>query len=122
MARRLSDGERALRAITEAEHSRAIEDALTLFGWRWTHFRTSWTRGRWRTPVSGDPGFPDYLAVRGGRVLAIEAKREAGRLTPEQEAWLAALEAAGVETHVVRPSGLEAFLETLRRPNTSAGP
>jgi len=112
---------RALRAIhrhqLEAAVCRDLEEAFRLGGWSFLHFPDS--RG------SHTVGWPDYFAARGGgpdlpgtvgEVVAIEAKREHGRLTPEQVAWLERLRGCGIECHVVRPSTVVALRERLLRP------
>lgn len=113
MSARLTTQERTLREISEADHCKAIEDALDLFGWRWSHWRTAWSRGRFQTPVTGHPGFPDYVCVRPPELLFIEAKRELGKVEPHQQEWIDALNGVG-ECIVSRPSGLEELLERLR--------
>jgi hypothetical protein len=51
-------------------------------------------------------GFPDLAIVSHGRLLMRELKRQSGRVTPEQKAWLAALADAGVDAGVWRPADL----------------
>jgi len=100
---------------SERDFATAVEDALRLYSWKFTHFRPAMKQnGRWVTALSGDKGFPDYFCVRGPRALAIELKSDTGRLTPEQSAWLGALEAAGIETWVMRPRDMDRLLEVLR--------
>jgi hypothetical protein len=99
--------------VTEREFQRAVTDALTLFGWRWCHFRPGRTQRGWRTALTGAAGFPDLVAVR-DRVLLIELKGEAGRLSDEQRRWLADLGSAGADVHCWRPSDWPAIEETLR--------
>ena len=61
--------------------------------------------GRYITPVAADgKGFPDLLMVRGKRGVAAELKSEKGRLTQDQEHWLLALGAAGIEVYEWRPA------------------
>lgn len=51
-----------------------------------------------------DPGFPDAILAKDGRVLAIEFKTERGKLSIAQGAWLYNLSARGqVETYCWRP-------------------
>lgn len=90
---------------TEAQFSSWLEDSLTLFKWKWVHSRPAFDRGGWRTAMSGDKGYPDYVAVKDGRLLFLEAKSERGSVMPEQREWLAALGAvAGVTARLVKPS------------------
>lgn len=51
-------------------------------------------------------GFPDLILLR-DRLVAVELKRETGKLTVEQAGWIHALLAAEVETYVLRPRNLE---------------
>lgn len=44
---------------------------------------------------SGNAGIPDVMAVRDGRLLAIEVKRPGGNPTLLQERWLAKLRGKG---------------------------
>jgi len=63
------------------------------------------------------PGFPDLVIVVGGRILYREVKLGAGRLTAEQEEWLAALTAAGADAAVWRfPADWPAALRELGLP------
>lgn len=108
--------------MTEADLQRTVCEMLTLFGWRWAHFRPARTEKGWRTAMSGHPGFPDIVAVRGqvgdASIKFIELKGPKGRLTKDQCAWLAMLNNAGGEsytpygakTHVWFPSDLESGL------------
>ncbi len=49
-------------------------------------------------------GFPDLVLVRGERLLVRELKTDRGGVTGAQIAWLAALQMAGVDATVWRPS------------------
>lgn len=54
--------------------------------------------------VHSEPGFPDIIAVRDGRVLAIEVKSAKGKATKSQRAWLEQLNRVpGVDAMIVRP-------------------
>jgi VRR-NUC domain len=90
--------------VTEKDFQKAVTDALTVFGWRWCHFRPARTNPCWRTAMSGSPGFPDLVAVRGDRIIYVELKAANGELRDEQRSWLSALGAAGAEVHCWRPS------------------
>lgn len=94
--------------MTEAALERAVEEAATLSRWRVYHTRDS--RG-------SNPGFPDLVLVRRGRLIFAELKTERGRVSPDQKGWLEALEfvgdlvqmphdrgEVGVEVYVWRPA------------------
>lgn len=50
-------------------------------------------------------GYPDLTLVKGGRLLFVELKSEAGKTTAAQRAWLCLLGAVpGVEVYEWRPS------------------
>jgi hypothetical protein len=84
-----------LPAMTERMLQDAVvELALTL---KWRTYHTYDSR-------RSNPGWPDLILVRRNRIVAIELKSAKGRVSVEQLAWFGALEAAGVECHVYRPS------------------
>ncbi len=69
-----------LRSITESEESlQGKVEHLLIIG-RWAYYHT------WRSDHSV-AGFPDIIAIRGTRLLAIELKSSKGTLTPAQIAW-----------------------------------
>jgi hypothetical protein len=71
-------------------------------------------RERIRRPLDqGDPGFPDLVLVKDGRVLVRELKSDEGRVREEQEAWLDALAAAGIDTGVWRPRDIDRVMTEL---------
>ena len=92
----------------EAQFARWFEEALRLHGWRFFHSRPALTRKGYRTALSGDPGFPDYVCVRYGSLLFVELKSEKGKLGPGQREWLDALDFAGGESGT--PYGARAYL------------
>ena len=100
-------------AMTEAELMAAIRQLARLTGWRCYHTRYS---------LGSDPGFPDLVLVRLGRMVVAELKGPRGRLTPAQQEWLDALvEVEGrtggvVEVHLWTPEdwACGAIEETLR--------
>jgi hypothetical protein len=61
------------------------------------------------------PGFPDLVACDGKRTLFIELKSPTGKLTPEQQVWIAMLEHAGQEVYVWRPADWEALTQIIMR-------
>lgn len=92
-------------AVTEDALLRAVTDALTLAKYRWYHPRRSD-----KALTMGHPGFPDILATNGIRCLALELKREDGRLTEGQREWIEALHLRTVEALVIRPRDLDSFI------------
>ena len=99
----------------EAGYQDAIAAAARLLGWRAVHFRPARTANGWRTPGQYDAvGWPDLILARPPRIVAIEVKRQGGKLTPEQSQWLADLAACGIETHVAEPSDFDAIASILR--------
>ena len=103
---------------TEAEFMGQIIEMAQLRGWRVHHTRPAWTGKGWRTPIQGDPGFPDLVLVRkrGKRVRVIfaELKSDKGRLTNEQQEWIRLLEGCkGVESYIWRPRIWEGILAIL---------
>lgn len=97
--------------LSEDDLKTKIMDFAKLQGWRIVHIRPARTAKGWRTPYEGDPGLPDLIMARGGRVLLAELKAQTGRATPEQKLWLAA---AGPNGRLWRPSDWPAIEEDLR--------
>ena len=64
-------------------------------GWRVAHFRPARTARGWRTPMQGDPGFPDLVLARDGAVLLIELKKWGEHPSEEQLDWIMAAGDAG---------------------------
>jgi len=93
--------------LSEKAFSQQVFDLAVLTGWRVVRFPA------WR-PTGTTPGFPDIVAVRGGRLLFAELKTETGKLTPVQREWLWGLAEAGVEVFVWRPSNWRQAVQVLR--------
>jgi hypothetical protein len=101
--------------MLEKDFASQLEYLLDLNGWKWTHFRPAMRQsGTWSTPLSGDKGFPDYVAVRPPRLLFAEIKSSTGRATREQIAWLEDLGESGAESYLWHPEDFPRILETLR--------
>jgi hypothetical protein len=73
-----------------------IRKTAKLYGWLCYHHYDS------RQSVG--KGFPDLVLLREGRLLVAELKRQGRKPTTAQREWLDAFAAAGVETHVWKPS------------------
>jgi hypothetical protein len=100
---------------SEADFQKAVIELAQLLGWRVAHFRPARTEHGWRTAVSADgKGFVDLVMVKTS-VLFVELKAERGRVSPEQEAWHAALRAAGAEVYVWKPPDWTVIEARLRR-------
>lgn len=92
----IPEGEQLAADVSLDPTGRALEaailDAARLYGWRVHHVRPGRTLRGWRTPVQGDPGFPDFVLARRiegriGRLIFIEAKAGRARLSRDQRAW-----------------------------------
>jgi len=82
-------------------------------GWKYYHAPDN-------KPINGRiqkviPGFPDLVLVKEKRLIFAELKKEVGRTTPEQDSWLAALKATGVEVYIWRPSQLPEVVQILQK-------
>jgi hypothetical protein len=100
--------------MTEAAFQRQVLTLARLCRWRTFHARPARTARGWRTAVAGDgTGFPDLVLCRGPQLLFVELKASRGRLSAEQQAWLAALRAAGQDVRLWRPSDWPAIETTL---------
>lgn len=101
------------RAMTEADLLRAVTKAARLYGWMLHHdLPVRDMRGRTRTAVAGDTGFPDLVLARAGEVIIVELKSESGRFEPGQKEWLRALGTA----YVVKPRHMDTLLGRIRTP------
>lgn len=91
--------------MTEGELQGGVIDTARSLGFLVAHFRAAKTERGWRTPVEADgKGFPDLVLTGRRRVIFVELKNEKRPLEPEQRVWLNALELAGAEVYVWRPS------------------
>lgn len=73
-----------------------VIDLAHTYGWLVYHARPSRVRdGRWATAMTGDPGFPDLVLARGGRVIFAELKTDRGRISDSQQQWLEYLQGDG---------------------------
>ena len=103
--------------MPEADFLEAVLRLANLYGWRSFHARPAMTARGPRTAVAGDGvGFPDLVLVhpRHGLICA-ELKRVGARPVPAQEAWRAALLAAGVPVYVWWPTDLERLVTVVLR-------
>lgn len=94
----------AISQQTEEEFQAAVIQFAKLLGYRCYHTHDS---------RRSEPGFPDLVLVKSGRMIVAELKRQTGRTTPAQQEWIALLRSAGVETHIWRPSDWDAIVAVL---------
>jgi hypothetical protein len=92
--------------LSEKEWQRQVLDLALLYGWRHAYHTFDSRRS--------SSGWPDLCLVR-ERVVFAELKSEKGKVSAAQADWLAALEAAGAETYVWRPSDVVDVMQALRR-------
>jgi hypothetical protein len=133
---RLTDVERAERAMTELDLQRLLVGKAGLapmLGWEHVHVRAGLrSNGQYRVATSGSmaAGWPDLVLVRARdrRLIFAELKRELEQPRPEQERVLDVLRTLGdrhvqplvelgapkVEVHVWRPSDLRDPIESSR--------
>jgi hypothetical protein len=79
-------------------------------GWRVHAERPAFSKKGYRTPIQGDPGFPDIIALHDevNYCLVIENKSKKGTLSPDQEKWVIAFaRIPGVKVLVLRPDEKE---------------
>lgn len=95
-----------LNDLSEREWQTQVVALAKLMGWKRIYHTYNSQRSH--------SGFPDLVMAR-ERLIFVELKSMAGKLSPSQQEWLDALTAAGAETHVWRPSDLEQVAEVLRR-------
>lgn len=104
--------------MTESEFQSQVIEIARLRGWKVAHFRPAQIRpGRWATPIQGDAGFPDLVLARpsDGDLIFAELKKEKGRLSAGQVAWVRTLIATGAEAYVWFPSDLPEIINRLSR-------
>jgi len=108
-------------SLSESDYLNMVIGLAHYYNWRVAHFRPAMTSKGWRTPVQGDAaGFPDLALVRGNRdktasLIFLEVKREKGKLTPAQRAWLSLLnDVPGITAKACYPSDWELTVDMLK--------
>lgn len=107
----------------EQTFQRLVVEIARIHGWRVAHFPASLSvRGRHMTATAYDArGYPDLTLVHPKRgVMFRELKRDSGKLSEQQIAWLQALNAAGVNAGVWKPSDWPRILIELGASERSA--
>jgi hypothetical protein len=105
--------------MNEKDFQQQVISIARMYGWKVQHTRAvQMANGRWATPIQGEAGFPDLVLVKSnhdgrGGVIFAELKTDLGRVGKEQHRWIDALEAAGAEWYVWRPTDLLAISHRL---------
>ena len=94
--------------MIEREWQAQVVGWAKTLGWRVYHTHDS---------RRSEPGWPD-LALVHDRLVMAELKTDTGRVSDDQQQWLALLTAAGVETYLWRPKDVDEVLSVLRRRRT----
>jgi hypothetical protein len=92
--------------MSESEFLVAVLELCRLRGVLAHHCRPARMVTGWRTPISGDVGFPDLVIAGRRGVLLRELKTAVGRLSEPQCQWIDRLGDAGSDVDVWRPSDL----------------
>jgi hypothetical protein len=105
--------------VREADFTRSVIELAYATRWLCSHFHDSRRQVRRRSGEVawiGDKhaaGFPDLVLVRGDRQVVAELKSRTGRVRPNQQRWLDAFAACGVEVHVWRPADWDQIVKAL---------
>ncbi len=100
---------------TESAFQITVINLLKGNGWRVHAERKARSAKGWMTPIQGDTGFPDIVAVRPPRIIFAELKGQAGKIEPEQYHWLMMVgHCEMVETYCWRPADIERIKDCVR--------
>jgi hypothetical protein len=98
----------------EADFQAKLIRELKDNGWMVHAERTALSKsGKFMTPIQGDKGFFDIVAIHPERelVLLVECKSDGGTLSKFQEKWfLAASKCSGILVRVVRPENWQEIM------------
>jgi hypothetical protein len=83
--------------MTERQLDDCVARVARVYGWTLSYH--SWSS------IHSAAGFPDRVFVRPPRLVFVELKRLGGKVSPEQRAWLMALETCpGIEVYLWTPA------------------
>lgn len=106
----------APRGRPEGDFEDQVVTVAKLRGWKCFHQRDS--RMQFAGKLVGDPdakGWPDWVFVRGPRMVIAELKAAGKSPTPEQREWLAALRGVpALEVHLWRPKDFDTIVQVLQ--------
>jgi hypothetical protein len=60
-----------------------------------------------------DPGFPDLILLKPGRLIVAELKSPKGRVSPDQKEWHTLLASVGITVHVWKPDDIDEIIVLL---------
>jgi hypothetical protein len=102
--------------LLERDFQRRVYELAKMLGYRVAHFRPAHTAKGWRTPMTGDAGWPDLVICGRGRLIFAELKAEKAKPREDQVAWLESLKAAGATAVLWHPSDWDDIVRLLTRP------
>jgi hypothetical protein len=93
--------------ISEKDFQQTVVEMAEALGWMVYHTYES---------RRSNPGFPDLVLTKGGRLIFAELKAQKGRVSPEQMQWLGALKLCpdGIGVFLWRPSDMDEIEAILR--------
>ena len=97
--------------MLEAEFQTNIIQLAKTLGWLIHH-----DSGDMYEHTRGDPGFPDLVLAKDGRVIFLELKSDKGKATDAQYKWLVAI----ADSYLVRPEDMQ-WIAQLLGPNHEPG-
>lgn len=107
--------------LTEAEFQEMCVARARARGWLVHHDR------RQDKGIGGDPGFPDLVLAKNGRIIFAELKSQRGRITQEQSHWIHHLNPEWdfpdkyhdeVHVHIWRPADWPAIQQIIDQEGT----
>lgn len=96
-----------MKPCSEAHFQQQLTQLAGFYGWT-LRYHTHDSR-------RSNPGWPDLVLCRPPEILFLEVKTAKGRVRPEQQEWIAALTACGLEAWIVRPVDFDAVHDRLSR-------
>lgn len=90
--------------LTEAQMQKGLIAAAKSLGYRCYHTTYS---------IGSERGFPDLHIVGHGKQFVFELKGPRGKVSEDQEDWIAAYDDAGVQAFVIWPSNYDQVLDML---------
>lgn len=87
---------------TETQCETTIVKAARQFGWLVHGTRAArMQKGNFKVALKGDRGFPDLILVKPPCIIIVELKRKPNKVEPDQQRWIDALAACGLDTRII---------------------